>query len=356
MLCSFEESAELYEDILSIRTRDYFSSFDEKRAQFSNPAEMLIGGEEERFVRLCSDESGLPFEKMSDYERFAAFVNNRLCFSGSGVAEVFAEKVRLFTEEDIDSYYISPQALWTLCCEKMSFAENGLDTLGAEKGKSIRLPRLCGCVSYTELLERNFEALDGADEETAVIADISDVEFLRSDKFHCEEAFSAFFEDGVSGRDMLVSGLLYSLCEKMKKRNIRLWLNIGGNYSFAEKLIKYFSGRGVLPSIRVFASGDCIVRAARGLCGEYPSGSSRVKVLCGVLYECGDTSDLIADKIKKIAAVYPLKLLRFGGTDTNEPLFAAHHRVFAKGLYLALHDICGDCGEALGIARAVLEN
>ncbi len=293
----------------------------------TNPTQLLIDSDKLRMLTLC----GVHSCGMSDFELFSAFVANLTNMRGSGVYELFYEELCLFFGISEDITDIDTCELWRILCEKI---ENG-EILDCQR--EIRLPeRILPIISktadYGELIRKNLDFINSV-ESDFVSLDISDIDFVRTDKYHAEVAYRAYLNGDSGRRSELVSGMLYPVCEEIKKRKLSLFVYVGGNYQSAKKMIEYFCDRGVLPNTRIFADDEILFRVASKLCGAY--GDARV--LCGFLYESGDTAENIAEKIKKIVRVYPIGALIAGGSVTTSPAFAARHNILRHGIEMALN-------------------
>ncbi|MBQ7383411.1 MAG: hypothetical protein IJV72_01285 [Clostridia bacterium] len=291
----------------------------------TNPTQLLLDSDKLRMLTLC----GVDTEGMSDFEKFSVFLKKLPEMRGSAVRELFYEEMeQLFgVSEELDN--IDSCELWRFLCEKIE-----KEDIKKQCGKSAPekvLPMISGASDYSELISENLDFVNSSDSDF-VSLDISHIDFVRTDKYHADEAYKAYLRGDESGESEFVSGMLYPICEEIKKRKLSLFVYVGGNYLSAKKMIEYFSERGILPDTRIFASEEVIFRVASELCGTCGGAS----VLCGFLYESGDTAESIAEKIKKIARVYPIGSLIAGGSVTNSPTFAARHNILKRGIEMAL--------------------
>ena len=205
--------------------------------------------------------------------------------------------------------------------------------------------------SYLDYIDEIAFELASVPYDTAYF-DMSDLEFVKTDVFHCEEAYKRYAacrDYDKEQIDMLTSGVLYSTCEKLKKDNRALWLYVGNNIIFAEKMLNYFSERGVLPRVYAILSESSAKLGASNICRI--SGVSPA-----IAYEMGDTSDRIANKIIELASVYPISLVRYGGIFGDVALPEAAHEIVKKGICKALSQICDDAESAKDIFIKVFKN
>ncbi|MBO5415555.1 MAG: hypothetical protein J6A83_02860 [Clostridia bacterium] len=288
----------------------------------TNPTQLLIDSDKLRMLTLC----GAHTCGMSDFEIFSAFVSNLSNMRGSGVRELFFEELNLFFDISEDVTAMDIRTLWRGLCKKIENEEiSNHPALKAIPQNVFHIT--LQAKSYAELISENLDFIASVKSDF-VSLDISDIDFRRTDKYHAEEAYKAYLRGEGSARSEFISGMLYPLCEEIKRRELSMFVYLGENYHSAKKMIEYFAEREVLPNTRAFAAGETLFRVASELCGRYGDAG----VLCGFLYENGDTAESIAEKIKKIARVYPIGSLVAGGSVTNSPTFAARHNILRRGI------------------------
>jgi hypothetical protein len=219
---------------------------------------------------------------------------------------------------------------------KSVFDINMLEKISVQKTLSHMLPMLCDNLSYEELISHNLGAIDEL-ECDFVVVDLSSYNFIKTDRYHAEKAYSSYIGGDKKALDAVFSGLLYPMCEMIKKQGKKLYLYVGDKLESAKLMTEYFSSRGILSETRIFTSGDTLERVASELCGVWGDDNTRVR--CGLVYEQGDTIEKISDNIKRVAAVYPVGELFLGGSVGKSPLFAAKLRILEKALNTAIMDI-----------------
>jgi len=325
---------------------------------YTNPAQLLLDGQKDRMARICSDSKEFRYNKMSDYERFRAFVDALPKMAWSGAYELFFEELSLFFDCEITGA-IDVRELWKALCEKMSETILDLDAIlkkcSVAVCKNNYLPIICKGGDYSALVDKNLKNLADISDGIAAI-DISEIEFSVTDRYHADMACRAYSEGDESQKDIIMSALLYSICEFAKKSDITLYLYIGDNYTSASAIISYFEGRGILPNIRIFASDSICYRVAKELCGVYDIGSSEIRIDLGLVYAEGDTVKSIADKVKNIARVYPVGELAIGGSRSSSPVFAAADALLKKGIAEALAEMCDNEEQAMLCADSIIKN
>lgn len=321
--------------ISNIPVQELFATPVLEREVLTNPTQLLIDGEMRRFLALCTDID----DNTSDYELFAAFLENLWKMRGSGVYQLFCESLDLFFGYTEDILSADPKELWIRFCERLSenvFDLNMLEKISRQKTLSHKLPIVCDGVSYEELIRKNLEVINAIEGDFVVVA-LSGYNFVKTDRYHAEKAYSSYIGGDKKALDAVFSGLLYPMCERIKKQGKKLYVYVRDNFDSAKLMTEYFSSRGILPETRIFTSGDTLERVASELCGVWGDDNTRVR--CGLVYEQGDTIEKISDNIKRVAAVYPIGELFLGGSVGKSPLFAAKLRILEKALNTAIMDI-----------------
>ena len=350
-----DKAKKIYNGIADDIIYDRFACPSATLEVFTNPSQILLDAQKDRMAQICCDCAGVRYDKMSDYERFRAFVDALPKMIGSGAYELFFEELSLLFGYD-STEKISVTELWKKLCDDISSNAFDLDEIlrrtDTAKPTNSILPIIYKAGDYSELVKINLKNLEKLAGGVASI-DISEIKFSITDKYHADIACRDCDE---SQKDIIISALLYSIFESAKKSDITLYLYIGDNYSSASSLISYFEGRGILPNIRLFAADNICYRVAKELCGVYEIGSSEIRIDCGLVYCEGDTVQSIADKVKNIARVYPVAELAIGGSISTSPVFAAADELVKKGIAEALADICDGEDQALLCAKNIIKN
>ena len=321
--------------ISNIPIREVFATPVLENEVLTNPTQLLIDADMRRFLALCTDID----DNTSDYELFAAFLENLWKMRGSGVYQIFRESLELFFYYKDDILSVDPKELWTSFCEIMSksvFDINMLEKISVQKTLSHMLPMFCDNLSYEELISHNLGAIDEL-ECDFVVVDLSSYNFIKTDRYHAEKAYISYIGGDKKSVDDVFSGLLYPMCEMIKKQGKKLYVYIGDNFTSAKLMIEYFSSRSILPETRIFTSGETLERVASELCGVWGKDNTRVR--CGLVYRQGDTVEKISENIKRVAAVYPIGELFLGGSIGDSPAFAAKLRMLEVALNIAVKEI-----------------
>lgn len=331
----------IYTKVKDIHAVDLLGAPRKWTSQVTNATELLFDAEKERMTRSFLNGDIKRYEAMSDYERFSLFVENLHNMSGSGVKELFETEIEmLFSDTAKDA-----QSLWNAAADGLSLcgydarrfiSERGVIQLDVHGIYEIILKRRYA-KSYLDYIDEIGFELAAAPFDTAYY-DMSTLDFVKTDVFHCEEAYKRYAacrDYDKTQIDTLSCGMLYSVCEKLKKEQRALWLFVGHNIECAEKLISYFSGRGVLPRVYVVLSESSAKNGTARIC-RFDNVSP------AIAYEMGDTAERIKNKLLELASVYPVSLVRYGGIFGNVAIPEAAHEIVKKGICMALDKICCD--------------
>ena len=343
----------IYKNILAFPIRELFAEPSGAKS-ITNLWELLVDGEKERFAILNAANADIPYEKMSDFERFSAFVSAVSRAWGSGARELFLEEMSHLLGYDPQKDMPSALDMWRDFDRRVSDLSCTVTT-EAESCRTAHLPILAFGDDYGAWVERNLKIIEEASGR-AVTLDISEMNLCITDRYHAEEAYRAFCGGSMESLDIALSGLLFSVLERARKSNICLFVNIGNRLESAKIMIDYFTERGVMSDLVLFGTGDIAAAVAAELCDVRESGKRSATIECGILYRHGDTSEYIAKTVCDIARVYPVERLVIGGSLTESPAFAARHRVLRRGVCIAADRICPDTESALECARAIIEN
>ena len=341
----------IYNELSMLPIREFFAAPCEGRA-FTNPWELLRDAEKERFIKILSDNADIPYEKMSDFERFSATLSGISRAWGSGARELLDAELSMLFGYELCKDTPNAAELWRDFTQKMS--KNDYNS-NIELTCDTHLPIVTLESHYAAWVKRNLDAIE-RNEKLAATLDISNLSFVLTDRYHAEEAYKEFCQGSKEALDIALSGLLFSIFETARKRNICLFLNIGNNVRSAKKMIDYFTERGVMTDLVLFASADTVSVVAAELCGVRESGKRQCRIECGLLYEHGDTAEYIANKVCDIARVYPMERIVIGGSVTDSRAFAARHRILRRAVCMAAERICPDRDTALECARRITEN
>lgn len=346
---------DIYEKVRDVHAVDLLGAPRKWEGKVTNAAELLFDDQKLFIAKTFAESYGKCVERMSDFERLSLFVSNLPDMAGSGARELFeTELSMLFGDIETDA-----ELIWNRAANKLEacgydarkfIAESGVAQLDVDGIYEIALKRRYAR-SYLDYIDEIGFELASAPFDTAYF-DMSDLVFVKTDVYHCEEAYKRFAacrdydKDQI---DMLTSGMLYSTCEKLKKENRALWLYVGDNIIHAERMLRYFSDRGVLPRVYVVLSESSAKLGASKIC--------RIGAVSpAIAYEMGDTADRIANKVLELASVYPISLVRYGGIFGNVALPEAAHEIVKRGICSALSRICDSSESAIEIFKKIYQN
>ena len=349
----------LYERIEDVRAIDLLGPPRKWEGNVTNITELLFDNEKNKMACRFASAQSVPYEKTSDFERFSLYLSNMPNMAGSGSRALFAEELSLLFgyKGKLDGECVNE--LWGSAASALECCGYNADRLLERRGISqIDVDGI-----YEIKLNRSYARsyLDYLDEVAFEMAkmpcdtlycDISELNFVRTDVYHCEEAYKRYAscrDYNKEQEDMLTCGVLYSVCERLKKENRALWLYVGNNLSCAESMLAYYKDRGVLPRVYVVLSESSAKLGATRLCFD-PAISP------ALAYEMGDTEERIAKKLLELASVYPISLVRYGGIFGTVALPIAAHNMVKRGICKALCEVCDDVDKAYEIFCAIYDN
>ena len=338
----------------AISVRDAFAAPSDISYIPTDPAQLLI---DERKLHMLSYFTGADAEKLSDYERFFEFVSNLDAMQGSAEKEIFAEEIKSLYSEGSLKYITDPRALWENLCKEMSienynFAEKIKTISHYDKIKNIRIfTNIDNFENYADFVSNELEKIKNS-EDAYVTADISVLNFSRTDAFHATEAYRKYKAGDRADLDIALSGALYPVMSAIRSAGKMLLLNIGDNYTAAERMIEYFRARAIMPNAVIFARREAR-RVAEQLCGVYKDANGELLLSAGLLYYDGDTVRDIKNRFLDIAAAYPIDRLFVGGAATTSVLVTPRHSVLKRGIAEGIYELCEDMNECLKLAENI---
>ena len=340
----------------AIQVRDSFATPAEISYLPTDPSQLLF---DDRKRHMLSHFLGSKTDKLSDYELFYEFISNLESVQGSAEKEIFVEELKILYGDEILGAINDPRLAWQNICDKMSLGKYNY----AEKIKTMSSNNLTNYVrifsnidnfqNYYDFLSYQTEEIKKSDSEY-IVADISVLNFARTDDFHAAEAYKRYVAKDTKFRDVALSGALYPVMSAIKSAGKTLLLNIEDNYSSAERIIEYFSAREVLPNTVIFAR-EHSRRVAERLCGAYKSGKGEIFVRFGLLFYEGDTVRDIKARVLDASAVYPVGKLFVGGALTSSPLLPARHNILKRGIAEALYELSCDLDWCLRITENIVK-
>ena len=347
-----EASANAKKDIeriaSAIRIRDAFAAPDAISYIPTDPAQLLF---DKRKLRMLSYFLGADVEKLSDYERFSEFVRCLEAIQGSAEKEIFVEEMKMLYSDEIIEHIDDPRALWSSMCEEMSlekcnFKDKIVEISRYDKMVNIRIFAIIDDFdNYSDFVSYQVNNIKKSDAKY-VTADISVLNFARTDEFHAAEAYKKYKAGDRDPLDVALSGALYPIMTQIKASGKTLLLNIEDNFTTAEQMIEYFKSRDLMPNTVIF-SRFAARRVSERLCGVYDTPKGETFIGAGLLYYDGDTVRDVKNRLLDICAAYPIDKVIVGGAATSSPLVRARHALLRQGIAQGLYELCEDVDECI---------
>ena len=352
VMCKNEIKKEIDEISLAIRVRDAFATPAPITYIPTDPTQLII---DEKKRRMISYFAGYDVAELSDYELFYELVSNLDAMSGCAEKELFIEEIKsLYGDGALDDIQ-NPMELWRRLCDKMSQEKCNFNKKIAEISNYSKLNNISifanidNFSKYSDFVSDRVKEIKESDVEYAM-CDISVLNFARTDDFHASLAYEKYRAGDGEAKDEALSGALYPILSALKSAGKTLLLNIGNNYSAAERMIEYFKARDILPGTVIFARNVARMSAER-LCGVYNGARGEYSILSGVLLYDGDTVRDIKCRVLDIAAAYPIGKLFIGGAMTDSPLVSARHAILKRGVAEAIYELSDNREERIRLAE-----
>ena len=332
----------------AIRIRDAFAAPAAISYIPTDPAQLLF---DKRKLRMLSYFLGADVEKLSDYERFFEFVRCLEAIQGSAEKEIFVEEMKMLYSDEIIEQIDDPRALWSSMCEEMSlekcnFKDKIVEISRYDKIENIRIFAITDDFdNYSDFVSYQVNNIKKSDAKY-VTADISVLNFARTDEFHAAEAYKKYKAGDRDLLDVALSGALYPIMSLIKASGKTLLLNIEDNFTAAEQMIEYFKSRDLMPNTVIF-SRFAARRVSERLCGVYDTPKGEAFIGAGLLYYDGDTVRDVKNRLLDICAAYPIDKVIVGGAATSSPLVRARHALLRRGIAQGLYELCEDVDECI---------
>ena len=338
----------------AIRIRDAFAAPDAISYIPTDPAQLLF---DKRKLRMLSYFWGADVEKLSDYERFSEFARRLEAIQGSAEKEIFVEEMKMLYSDEIIEHIDDPRALWNSICEKMSlekcnYKNKIVEISRYDKMENIRIFAIIDDFdNYSDFVSYQVNNIKKSDAKY-VTADISVLNFARTDEFHAAEAYKKYKAGDRDLLDVALSGALYHAMSAIKASGKTLLLNIEDNFTSAEQMIEYFKSRDLMPNTVIF-SRFAARRVSEQLCGVYDTPKGEAFIGAGLLYYDGDTVRDVKNRLLDICAAYPIDKVIVGGAATSSPLVRARHALLRQGIAQGLYELCEDVDQCILKAKNI---
>ena len=209
---------DIYNKVRDVWAVDLLGAPRKWNGNVTNATELLFDGEKNKMTRCFASRQSVPYEKMSDFERFSLYVSNIPNMLGSGSRALFAEEISLLFGYSGKLCGECVNELWDKAALSLERCEYNADKLLESRG----IAQIDVDGIYEIKLNRSYARsyLDYLDEVAFEMAkmpcdtlycDISELNFVRTDVYHCEEAYKRYAscrDYNKEQEDMLTCGVL----------------------------------------------------------------------------------------------------------------------------------------------------
>jgi len=302
----------------------------------------------------------------SDYETFAEWERIMPLCVGTGTAALYVEEKRIL---GIDTA-ATPREAWQTVTEQPLLQED-LVTLYAVSDQTVNIvSELSNIVrrkeksplSYTEIFASLSEIIQEKkarkNKELHFIFDCNFDFFEAPNRYRAEQILQEkkYVENFNKNEKFLLSAqLLIDLILVAKQEALTPILHLR-RWRTAEQLREFLdylaAHRLLVGELRIGTLLDTDFKFLTVLC---ESLCDRISVHPELILLPSDFGTDIAQRLRSLASVYPLGGLRFGGIDTDAPLFWAGHRLFKEQLARLLSELCDTEEQAIYLAKSICE-
>ncbi len=302
----------------------------------------------------------------SDYEVFAEWERIMPLCAGTGTAVLYAEEKRIL---GIDTT-ATPQEAWRTVlewsdCSDDSFlphitSDQTVDFtrflsgfLIKNKGKPFAYAEI-----LNEILIKVKQQKTRQDKDLHLILTCDFDSFEALNRYRAEQLFKTNkrVENYNKNEKFLVSAQLFiDLILAARQESIEpiLHLRRRSDVENIQEFLDYLAAHRLLAGeLRIGFSLDTDSKHLTVLC---ESLCENIPVHPELILSPSDFGTDIAQRLRSFASVYPVGGLRFGGIDTDAPLFWAGHRLFKEHLARLLSELCETEEQAIRLAECICE-
>ena len=323
----------------TIAVADFAVALEALEAVPTNNIEFLKSSDKIRLFQIMNCDEKYKNGSASDFELYTEWERIMPLCAGHGTAELYwAEKALL----GIDPAW-EPREAWQRGAEAVkSYPKPSLpDRIDLNRIVSdfvISNPDIP--VKYSDLIAEVYSAADRVkDKKTHVILDLRSLPYSKPDPYHAEQALEQLTcgeKNNKEALSLLLSQLLIDLLIGLKKQAERsVVLHARG--AQVSELVAYLTAHRLLPGeLRI---GVCLEEPERCM-AAIGGGTSDTRILPELLLRPSDFGCELARQLRRLAHVYPLGGMRFGGVETDSYAFAASHALFCQAFASVLAELC----------------
>ena len=317
---------------------DHYARVSKTNGVITNISELLRSEETDAALCFCESEEKYRRREVSDFEYFSELIRALPMLIGTHVHDTVTTAIcaicgdstvikNEFSDSDICG-------LWKHCNEKISeLCMGDIDVLckkfGVEKSY------------YDEFAFYNGNCVGkcyNSDRDTTFVFDMKNIDFVRSDPYHYELAIKKKNNGeklNIQEISLVLSQELYLKLSENGRGKIQLHLRADDDGKNAEELINYIKGRRFQIEIFIAVTGGQSVERIASLC---LLSDENVRIRPEIVISKTDSFANLCARLRLLFAVYPWKMLSYGGSVTNSPAFFAEYLLFCRALERVLNE------------------
>lgn len=318
---------------------DHYARVSKTNGVITNISELLRSEETDAALCFCESEEKYRRREVSDFEYFSELIRALPMLVGTHVYDTVTTAV---CEICGDSTVIKKELsdgeiceLWKFCNEKISeLCMGDIDVLckkfGVEKSYYDEFAFYNGyCVGKCYISDR----------DTTFVFDMKNIDFVRPDPYHYELAIKKKNNGeklNVQEISLVLSQELYLKLSENGRGKIQLHLRADDDGKNAEELINYIKGRRFQIEIFIAVTGGQSVERIASLC---LLSDENVRIRPEIVISKTDSFANLCARLRLLFAVYPRRMISYGGSVTDSPAFFAEYLLFCRAIESVLNEI-----------------
>ena len=318
---------------------DHYARSSKTNVVITNISELLMSEETDAALCFCESEEKYRRREVSDFEYFSELMRVLPTLVGTHVYDTVTTAIcaicgdsTVFKNEFSD---IDICGLWKCCNEKISELCGGdLDVLCGKFGvEKSHFDEFAFCNGYCVGKCYN------TDRDTTFVFDMKNIDFVRPDPYHYELAIKKKNNGEKLNTEEISLVLSQELYLKLSEKNrgkIQIHLRADDDGKNAEALINYIKGRIFSIEIFLAVTGEQSVERIAPVC---LLSDENVRIRPEIVVSKTDSFANLRARLRLLFAVYPWKMISYGGSVTDSPAFFAEHLLFCRALESVLNEI-----------------
>ena len=317
----------------------------------TNITELLRNSDKIKLMDLLGCDEKYKNGQASDFEWFAEWERILPLCPGHGMAAIYEEEKKLLGIDLPETTAERWRKGNAHLPESVSPIDPSIVCLDLNRFVSESITE---CADYPALRDAALRYIkNGKNREMHLFLTLSDSIFLRPSPYLANRVFDQVKSDekwNSKEGALLFAQLLIDLSLAARKAEIRTVPHLWAATSYEKVLLSYLSEHRLLEGeVRLRAYTEGMTDELLSLCG---SRGAEFFVLPEPVFRPADLGASLIQTLRALGTRYPLGGLRFGGVETDAPLFHACHRLIAW----ALIDLCPTEQSASAVALSFFKD